>query len=136
MKKNIPKYVFDSYAVFVFLNQEKGYLTVEKLLTQARDKKVALFLSLVNLGEIYYILIREVGEDKAANLVAKIENLPVVIVDVDRKLTLQAAQIKAKGGLSYADSFAVATAIITKATLVTGDSEFKKFNETVTIKWL
>ncbi len=136
MKKNIPKYVLDSYAIFVFLNQEKGYLTVEKLLTESNGKKVALFLSLVNLGEIYYILIREVGETEATRLLFTIENLPLTIIDVDRQATLQAARIKATGGLSYADAFAVATAQINKATLVTGDREFVKLRNMVKIKWL
>jgi uncharacterized protein len=48
---------------------------------------------------------------------------------------IEAAKIKGKYALSYADSFAVATAIKEKATVVTGDPEFRKVERLVGIDW-
>ena len=132
----MEKYVLDTFAVFVFLNHEKGYKTVETLLQNKGKKEQEVYLSLLSFGEIYYILIREIGIDEATRIITKIESLDVKIIPVDSTLTKEAAKIKAKGGLSYADSFVIAAAIKLKGTVVTGDGEFKKFSRTVAIKWI
>ena len=49
---------------------------------------------------------------------------------------IAAAKIKGQYALSYADCFAVATAIKEKATVVTGDPEFRKVEKLVGIEWL
>jgi ribonuclease VapC len=49
---------------------------------------------------------------------------------------LEAARIKARLPISYADAFAVATAQRERAVIVTGDPEFRKVEHLVTVKWL
>jgi predicted nucleic acid-binding protein len=49
---------------------------------------------------------------------------------------IEAAKNKGQSALSYADCFAVTTAIKEKATVVTGDPEFKKVDRLVGIDWL
>jgi ribonuclease VapC len=49
---------------------------------------------------------------------------------------IEAAKIKGQYALSFADCFAVATAVKEKATVVTGDPEFRKVEELVGIDWL
>jgi ribonuclease VapC len=51
-------------------------------------------------------------------------------------LIFQAAEYKAQYAISYADCFALASAVEYKATLVTGDPEFKKVERLVDIVWI
>jgi len=62
--------------------------------------------------------------------------MPILFLPVDERLSLLAGRIKAFHRLSYADAFAVATAIDLNATLVTGDEEFKTVEDKVRIEWL
>ena len=63
---------------------------------------------------------------KAADMAMEaLKQFPLHIADADLKLTMEAAAIKAKYSLSYADAFAAALTIKRKATLITGDKEFK-----------
>jgi ribonuclease VapC len=51
-------------------------------------------------------------------------------------LIFQAAEYKAQYALSYADCFALASAVEHKAIFVTGDPEFKKVEHLVDIVWI
>jgi predicted nucleic acid-binding protein len=79
-------------------------------------------ISSINLGETLYMRIRERGEKAAAADISTIRGHSVVI-DPDWALVAAAAQIKAGGGMSYADAFCAATAVRLGAPLWTGDPE-------------
>jgi len=128
--------VLDSYALIAFLENEQGADRVVALIKHARDSEKPLFLSVVNWGEIYYILHRTVGKDAARQALQSIDTLPIDIIPADRELTLIAAELKAKHKMSYADCFAAALAKIKKAELVTGDKEFKLLEGELKIVWL
>ena len=65
-----------------------------------------------------------------------IERLDFTILPVPNPLIFQAVEYKAEYSISFADCFALASAIEYKATLVTGDPEFKKVEHLVEIVWL
>jgi predicted nucleic acid-binding protein len=54
----------------------------------------------------------------------------------DVKRLLEAAEIKAKHMVSYADAFGAALAQELRAKLVTGDPEFKKLEPELAVMWL
>ncbi len=62
--------------------------------------------------------------------------LPVRMVAADRELTIAAARIKAKYPVSYADAFAVALAKLKRVPVLTGDPEFRRVEELVSVMWL
>lgn len=128
--------VLDSYAILAYLADEEGADKVEEYLSLARAGKAELYMNVVNLGEIYYILTRRKGVEVANLSVVLLKEEPIKFVSVDERLSLLAGRIKAFHRLSYADAFAVATAIDLKATLVTGDEEFKAVEDKVRIEWL
>lgn len=76
----------------------------------------------VNVGEVLYVLTRTHGEDVAATAVDGVRQV-VRVVDADWSLVRSAAQVKARGGLSYADAFCIATAQSLDAAVATGDPE-------------
>jgi ribonuclease VapC len=49
---------------------------------------------------------------------------------------IQAARIKAEYPLSFADCFAVATARKNNSVIMTGDPEFKRIENLVTVEWI
>lgn len=63
-------------------------------------------------------------------------SLPIQPAPIDFDLVSEAAKIKARHPLSYADAFAVATALRHDATIITGDPEFQSVKDMVTIQWL
>jgi len=117
-------YVLDSFALLAFLQGERGEPIVQPILTAAAAGRCVVFLSLINLGEILYILERKQGLVAAQRALAVLDQLPITTVPVSRAAVLAAAHVKANHAISYADAFAVAAAQVHGATLVTGDPEF------------
>ncbi len=131
----VLEYVLDSYAVLAYLNREEGADVVADLIARTSDE-TRLFLSVVNLGEVGYIVEREHGEDKLSKTLDRIRRLPIVFVGVDERTALAAAHVKANHRVSYADAFVIALAQESKATVVTGDPEFRSVDKKVDILWL
>ena len=129
-------YVLDSYALIAHFEDNAGGGKVRKILRAAHAGKTRLYLSVINLGEIYYNIVRERGVEKADETMFVIEQLPISIIEADRAITLEAAGLKAQYSIAYADCFAAALGILKKARVVTGDPEFKKVAEKVKIEWI
>ncbi|MCX6346791.1 MAG: type II toxin-antitoxin system VapC family toxin [Actinobacteria bacterium] len=134
--KIFDKYVLDSYALLAFLSNEKGRDLVENLFILATEKKVQLYMSIINFGEVIYIIEREEGLRNAQLTLARISKLPVKLVDADLHLTLKASHIKASNTLSFADAFAASLALEKNASLITGDKEFASISEKINIIWI
>jgi predicted nucleic acid-binding protein len=130
------RYVLDSFALFAHFEAEAGGPVVKAILTRAQQSEALVYLSIINLGEAVYITERERGLSAAERLIAAVDGLPIRVVEADRKHTFAAAHLKARLPIAYADAFALALAISLKATLVTGDSEFRSTGATVPILWL
>lgn len=91
----------------------------------------------INIGETFYILARERGLDQAEYFInAILPNLPITRIGNTLKEVIEAAKIGAQHPISYADCFVVATAIREKASIITGDPDFKHVEKIVTIDWL
>jgi len=130
------KFVLDSYAILALVEDEPGAQVVADILS---EEGTELYLSVVNLGEVYYIISRERGERAAEEVVRGImEEETVAIVEVSWPRAREAARIKAKGGLSYADAFVLGLALELKAPVVTGDPEIQAIAESLgtEIVWL
>jgi ribonuclease VapC len=129
-------FVLDSYALLAHYQNESGGPRVKAVLAQAEKQRADVYLSIVNYGEALYILEREEGLMTAQDLIATIDQLPIMVVEADRKLTFAAAHLKAHHPISYADAFALALAQQKQAVLLTGDPEFRKVESLITIEWL
>ncbi len=128
--------VLDSFAVLAYLQAEKGAQQVKELLHQAATGQLSVQMTVINLGEVYYITSRAYGQERAEEVLAMLRHLPIKLVVVDEKLALETARIKAKHPLSYADAFAVALAQRHDVPVVTGDPEFSCIETLVPVKWL
>jgi len=106
------------------------------LLEAARDQKATLNLSLINVGEMYYLMHRHKGAQWAEALLKDLHELPIILHQATEERIIAAARLKAEHLISYADAFAAALARELSAVLVTGDPEFKSLEPDVTVMWL
>ncbi|MCG2787235.1 MAG: type II toxin-antitoxin system VapC family toxin [Anaerolineae bacterium] len=128
--------VLDAYALMAFFEDEPGADAVRAIIQESVEKESSLAMSVVNLGEIWYAIARSNSAEVADRYIGDIKGMGIEIVDADWALTRQAANFKARGNISYADSFAAALAVLKNAELVTGDKEFKPLEGEIRIMWL
>lgn len=131
-----PRYVLDSFALFAHFEDEIGGDLVRDILRQANRGESTLYLSVINLGEAAYLTERRRGRTAVMQLLAAVDQLPVTVIDADRRRMLSAAHLKATYPLAYADAFALSLAVDLEATLVTGDPEFKAAESLAKVLWL
>ena len=129
-------FILDSYALLAYFQAEQGGETVRDILKKAQAGEASTMLSVINLGEIYYIVCRKLGAERARAVIEDISQLPVDLIEAGKARALAAAEIKAQYPLSYADAFAVAAAMEFSATIVTGDPEFKAVESYASVLWL
>jgi predicted nucleic acid-binding protein len=79
-------------------------------------------MSWVNLGEVFYVIHRAAGADRARSVINNLRHRLRLDLPSEARV-LEAATIKAEYALAYADAFAIATAVAHRATLLTGDPE-------------
>jgi predicted nucleic acid-binding protein len=126
-------YVLDTSSIFAFTDQEDGADEVERLLNAAKQHECRLEVCAMSLMELYYITLREQGEDEAIRLVALVKSWPVMWIYPDEKTLLQAAKFKASYRLSVADALIAAVAKLHHATLVHKDPEFEAIASQVSL---
>ena len=136
MARKPRAYVLDSWSIIAYLEDEPAGQKVADLIADAHENDVGLLTTVVNAGEVWYILARETAEDEADRALAEFGRLGIEFVEIDWELARQAAGFKAKHKMSYADCFAAALAKSRKAELVTGDQEFRQIEGDLQVSWL
>ena len=131
-----PIYILDSFAMLAFLEGEVSATRVQTILTIMQQSRALVYFPVINLGEVLYITERERGLTQTQQALAAIEQLPILLLDASQTRVLAAAHIKANYPISYADAFVVAAAQEFQATIVTGNPEFAKVTQIVTVEWL
>ncbi len=135
MKK--PKaIVLDSWAVMAFLQDEPAAEKIADTLADAQENAIPVSMSVVNAGEIWYIVARRASAAEADRTLHLIQEIGVRLFDADLALTKIAARYNENGNISYADCYAAALAKQQKAHLMTGDDEFKPLESDISILWL
>jgi predicted nucleic acid-binding protein len=129
-------YVFDASALFTYLQKKPSATKVNELLKQALGGRADVLMSAINFGEVYGIIFREHGKERALEVMSALQSLPIRLIDITPRRAFSAAEVKAKYRLYYVDSFAAALAIENKATLVTSDSDFRRMGHSFPTLWL
>ncbi len=128
--------VLDSWAVLAYLDGEPAAQQVRQVLRSARPNQVVVLFSLIAYGECLYIIEREQGLQQAQRAVGIIDQLALRVMPADRPLVFEAAHVKARYRLSYADAFSVALAARSDGRVMTGDPEFKAVEPEIPVQWL
>jgi ribonuclease VapC len=132
----MKRYVLDSYAMIAYFEDEPGADRVAQILRQLIQGKAKGYMSVVNWGEVYYNTMREEGVAEAEKVILQLDKFPIQVVEANRDFAYEAAKLKGKYRIAYADCFAAALSLKLNASLVTGDSEFKKLKERISIQWI
>jgi uncharacterized protein len=110
-------YCLDSWAVLSWLSDDEPAAGV---VDRVMDDQP--LMSWINLGEVAYIVERRTNHRRARRLVQDLRPRLNLELPTENRV-LEAARLKARYPLAYADAFAVATAVAHGATLITGDPE-------------
>lgn len=129
-------YLLDSFAILRFIQKGAGDEAVKDILEDVRIGKACAMLNVINMGEVIYSVQRRFGLQFKLDVVMNINRLGIVILPVPNDLVFRAAELKACFAMSYADTFAVASALEHDATLVTGDPEFRQVEHLIKILWI
>lgn len=131
----------DAFALLCWLQDEPGAEVVERYLAAgSAEPEDRPPISLMNLGEVFYRLARTRGLEAADGFWSEVVRgvIPVRPVTVTRGRVLEAAKLKARYRIAYADAFAIELARDRALPLLTGDPEMKAVEdrEPVEIRWL
>ncbi|MGA2623154.1 MAG: PIN domain-containing protein [Bacteroidota bacterium] len=128
--------VLDTWAVIAYYEDEPAGERVAQLIADANENATPLWMSVVNAGEVWYVIARKTSPAEADTTINELHKLGIQFEDAEWKITRQAAVFKSKHKMSYADAFAAALAVQKNAHLVTGDKEFRQLEGDVKILWL
>jgi ribonuclease VapC len=98
---------------------------VGDLLSAAEKGNARLFMSAINVGEVYYFLMKRGSETMARSWRELSRTLPVTIETPTFDEIWNAAFLKGSFAISYADAFAAALAQKYNCPLMTGDPELR-----------
>ena len=122
--------------MIAYFEDEAGTDRMAQILRQLIQGKAKAYMSVVNWGEVYDNTMREEGVAEAEKVILQLDKFPIQMVEANRDLAYEAAKLKGKYRIAYADCFAVALSAKLNASLVTGDPEFKKLKERISIQWI
>lgn len=131
----MKEYVLDANAVLRYfaVGDGQGGDKLRGLFEQAERGQTRLSMSVINMGEVLDILLKHLGEERAFHYVQVLRHA-VTMVEADTPRTIEAARLKHRYKLGYADSFACSLALASKATPVSADREFERVGKR--LKWL
>ena len=120
------QYLIDACAIISIFNGEPSAKKILDLIDKAKDGSVSLFMSIVQLLEIYYDRIYIAGEDEARIRVEAILANPITIIEaISFPVMYEAGRFKTSYSMSLADAIACATVKSLGATFVTKDDEIR-----------
>jgi predicted nucleic acid-binding protein len=113
------KFFLDTYAMLEYLRGSKAY--------KPYFENTTLFTSMLNLIELYYILLRESDGSTADSAYLAFRTLQTTITDEDVKqgMRFRLRQRSQRVDFSYADSIGYEVSRRLDAKYLTGDSSFK-----------
>lgn len=117
--------IFDAYAVLCWMQEEPGSSYIDYLMEEAEKEAVKIYISAINVGEIFYRLIKSGKGKEAASFLLDVKKkvFPWQVVPATNTRIWEAAKLKGEYKISYADAFAMALAQETGGEIVTRDPE-------------
>ena len=119
-------YLLDACSLLAIFNDESGGQKTLDLIEQAKAGSISLFMSIIQLLEVYYNCLYVFGEEDAELVIESIFSEPITIIEtISYPVMYEAGRFKTSYSMSLADSIAAATAKILGAVLVTKDDEIR-----------
>jgi predicted nucleic acid-binding protein len=96
--------VVDAWALIAWLLDQDAAPSVESLIQKADAGSLRLLMSWMNVGEVFYIISKRHGRDRAADFLKRLPSLPIRLVLPDEEGILAAANVKARHPVSFSDA--------------------------------
>lgn len=130
-------FALDSWALLAYLQgEEPAASRVREVIEGAQAGTARLYISIVNLGEVYYRVGKVRNVKEAKSVLTDLRLLPIEILSADDDTVLAAARLKTNHAISYADAFAAVTSIQKDAVLLTGDPELLGIKKIIRVEKL
>jgi predicted nucleic acid-binding protein len=130
-------FALDSWALLAYLQgEEPAASRVCEVIEGAQASTARLFISIINLGEVYYRVGKTKNAKEAESTLTDLRLLPITILSATDEIVLAAARLKMAHAISYADAFAAVTAIQKDAVLLTGDPELLNLKKILRVEKL
>lgn len=113
-------YFFDTYAIIELIKENQSY-------NRFLDEEIVT--SILNIGELYYALLRDFGESVAEEWKGKLEKSAILI---DVEIIVRAIKFRfenRKKGFSFIDCIGYILAKENKLKFLTGDSAFEGLDD-------
>jgi len=128
--------VLDTWPILEWMNRRQPATdAVERLWDESLAASARLFMSAINAGEVYYFLRKTHSEGLAESWRALSTTVPATIEVPTADEIWDAALLKGKYPIAYADAFAAALAQKYRCPLVTGDPEFRSIPD-LELEWI
>lgn len=131
------KIILDAWALLALIfKEEPAASAVKELFKDEAGTRISIYISWINLGEVFYTIARRKGLEAAEIVLSDIQTLPIRLQVPTKADILAAAMVKSKHKVSYADAFAVSLAQKVNGTIMTGDPEIILLSGVVNIERL
>jgi len=128
--------VLDSWAMLEWISgRQPASDAVARLLAESEAGTARLFISAINVGEVYYSLRKQHSEKLSEWWRESSRTLPATIEVPTADDIWDAALLKAQYPIAYADAFAAALAHKYRCPLVTGDPELRSIAD-LELHWI
>ncbi|MCL2312832.1 MAG: type II toxin-antitoxin system VapC family toxin, partial [Firmicutes bacterium] len=115
-------FILDACALIAYFSKENGAENIKEIFKQAIDSNAKIYMSKVNLLEVYYDTIKKGNEKNADKMLKIVEQMPIEIIhEISDTVLKKAGLLKSKYRISLADSIALAETITQNGTLITSD---------------
>ena len=122
--------VLDSWAILEWISgRQPATDLVAKLFAESEAGTTRLFMSAINVGEVYYFLRKIHSENLAESWRQSSPTLPVTIEAPTAHEIWDAALLKGRYPIAYADAFAAALAQKYHCPLVTEDPDLRSITD-------
>lgn len=137
MKENL---VLDACALIAYFKKEPGFEAMIQFFERADEEEISLSMHKLNLLEVYYGFYRDDGKEQAEAILGDSLSLPIKIIDdLGDFLFREAGRLKALYNISFADSIALALAVVSEGSIITADRhefEILEHKETIKFNWI
>jgi predicted nucleic acid-binding protein len=128
--------VLDSWAILEWISgRQPASDAVAQLLAESEAGTARVFMSAINVGEVYYFLRKQHNEKLSEWWRESSRALPATIELPTADDIWDAALLKGQYPIAYADAFAAALALKHRCPLLTGDPELRSIAD-LELDWI
>ncbi len=134
--KSDAVYILDHTAIEALWGFRDGREIIEDIFQQSKNLHIEIYVTAIDLGKAYKKMVLEYNKKAAQKALEQLEDSPVKVVVINKKIAVEAMEIAMEYNLDYADAFACAMSVINEGTIVTANPSLVPVQEELELLWL